>query len=166
MTSRFPRLSRLLCIALLFASPLALAEGEVFETEAGAIHGYDPVAYHLEGAARQGAADITHEWQGATWHFATAANRDRFAQDPSRYAPKYGGYCAYGTAQGYKVSTRPDAFAVIDGALYLNYNGAVQRIWNKDTAGYIRGADGNWGDLEHLPYVSDDDSVARAKAQR
>ena len=60
--------------------------------------------------------------------FASAANRDAFAAQPERYAPQFGGYCAYGTAAGYKVDTQPDAFAVVDGKLYLNQNTRVLEI--------------------------------------
>src|SRR5687767_3169286 len=108
------------------------AADRVFETADGAIRGYDPVAYHTEGKPVPGAPGITHEWDGATWHFASEANRARFAADPARYAPRYGGYCAYGTSQGYKVSIDPAAFAIVDGVLYLNHNPAVQKTWNGD----------------------------------
>jgi len=102
-------------LAPLAGCSTANAADEVFATADGAIRGYDPVAYHTESKAVRGKADITHAWNGATWRFASTANRDRFAADPERYAPRYGGFCAYGTAQGYKVSTDPDAFAIVDG---------------------------------------------------
>ncbi len=140
--------------AVLFAlvASTVVAEDRVFVTDAGAIRGYDPVAYHRDSRAVPGADDITHDWNGATWHFASVANRDAFAAEPGRYAPRYGGYCAYGTSQGYKVSTDPEAFAVVDGVLYLNYNRAVQATWDSDRAGYIGRADANWTKLEDEPY--------------
>ena len=149
-------------LAFVLASLAAFAAhgaDRVFATDAGAIRGYDPVAYHTERRAVAGAREIVHEWNGATWHFASAANRDRFAADPERYAPRYGGYCAYGTSQGYKVSTEPDAFALVDGVLYLNYNHAVQRTWDGDRPGFIATADGNWTRLVDEPYVSDEAST-------
>jgi YHS domain-containing protein len=129
----------------------ALAVDEVFVTEAGAIRGYDAVAYHEEQRALPGSADFVAEWNGATWRFASAENRDRFAADPERFAPQYGGYCAYGTSRGYKVSTDPAAFAIVEGKLYLNYNPAVQATWNQDRPGHIATADSNWTTLEHAP---------------
>lgn len=148
-------LSLLMAVAAL--APLAgcssaNAADEVFTTADGAIRGYDPVAYHTESKAVRGKADITHAWNGATWRFASTANRDRFAADPERYAPRYGGFCAYGTAQGYKVGTDPDAFAIVDGRLYLNYSKPVQSTWNQDRPGFIRKADANWMRLEHAVY--------------
>ena len=136
------------------------AADEVFRTEAGAIRGYDPVAYFSDGKAVPGKQDIAYEWNGAAWHFASVEHRDLFAQDPARYAPRYGGYCAYGTSQGYKVSTQPEAFAIVGGARYLNYNQAVAATWNRDTGGYIRTADGNWKALEHEAYESDEATIA------
>ena len=146
---------RTLLLALLFAtfaSPAAHAADEIFATSDGAIRGYDPVAYHVQAKAVRGSAKYTHAWNGATWRFASKRNRDRFAADPGRYAPRYGGFCAYGTSQGYKVSTDPDAFAIVDGRLYLNYSKPVQSTWNTDRPGFIVKADRNWRDLEHEAY--------------
>jgi hypothetical protein len=143
-------------LAGLSVSPPARAVDEVYSTADGAIRGYDPVAYHLQGKPVRGSRAITHRWNGATWHFASVANRDRFAADPERYAPRFGGYCAYGTAQGYKVSIDPRAFAVVDGRLYLNNARRVQLIWDLDRPGYIAKANDNWKALESAPYARDE----------
>jgi hypothetical protein len=82
----------------------------------------------------------------------SAANRDAFAADPARFAPAYGGFCAYGTSRGYKVSTAPEAFDLVDGRLYLNHSVAVQATWRKDRPGYIAAADAAWPTLEEAPY--------------
>jgi YHS domain-containing protein len=148
-------LALLLAALALFAPAPVLAADEVFQTAEGAIRGFDPVAYHTQGKAVRGSAKFTHAWNGATWRFASKRNRDRFAAAPDRYAPRYGGYCAYGTAQGYKVSTDPDAFAIVDGRLYLNYSKPVQLTWNTDRPGYIAKADRNWVELEHEAYAPD-----------
>jgi YHS domain-containing protein len=150
---------------VLLAIGSAHAADEVFRTEAGAIRGYDPVAYFTDGKPVMGQPDIAYEWNGATWHFASVEHRALFAKDPAHYAPRYGGYCAYGTSQGYKVSTQPEAFAIVGDALYLNYNKPVQATWNKDTAGYIRTASGNWTTLEHEPYESDEATIASRKGK-
>ena len=123
----------------------ALAQkAEIFADGDGAIRGYDPVAYFAEGRPVKGKPELTHRWKGATWRFASAANRDRFAQAPEKYAPHYGGYCAFGVAGGYAVKTEPDAWSVVDGKLYLNYDRGVQRRWSEDIPGYVRKADANW----------------------
>lgn len=152
MPSRFALL--LSALALLAPAAAVQAADEIFVTAEGAIRGYDAVAYHRDSRPVLGQAKFVHDWKGAQWHFASAENRDRFAADPERYAPAFGGYCAYGTSQGYKVSTQPEAFAVIDGRLYLNYNLPVQVTWNKDRAGYIAKAKSNWQTLESEAYTS------------
>lgn len=143
---------RALLLSLSLVATQAFADDEVFTTDAGAIRGYDAVSYHTEGAPVLGDAAITHQWNGVTWRFASESNRDLFAADPEKYAPKYGGFCAYGTSRGYKVGTEPDAFTIVNGTLYLNYNLAVQDTWRKDIPVYIERADTNWKTLEHQAY--------------
>ena len=109
-----------------------------------AIRGYDPVAYFTESRAVQGSDEFSYEWLGATWHFASAEHRDAFAKEPEKYAPQYGGYCAYGVSQGYAVKIEPDVWSVVDGKLYLNYDKSVQKTWEKDIPGYIAEADKKW----------------------
>jgi hypothetical protein len=147
-----PLLIVLAALAAIVESNPARAADEVFATAEGAIRGYDPVAYHTQSKAVPGLPTITHAWNGATWRFASEANRDLFAADPARYAPRYGGFCAYGLSRGYKVSTDPQAFAIVDGRLYLNYSLPVQTTWNRDRPGYIRQADETWKALEHSAY--------------
>ena len=109
-----------------------------------AVSGYDSVAYHTEGKPVEGDDAYKYEWMGATWLFASSANRDLFIADPERYAPQYGGYCAYAVSQGNTASADPERWKIVDGKLYLNYNQAVQEIWEKDIPGYISQADANW----------------------
>lgn len=136
----------LLAAALVTAGHTAFAVAPVNTRGSGevAILGYDPVAYFTDGAATQGKADFELRWNGAVWRFANAANRDAFAADPERYAPRYGGYCAYGVARGYAVKIDPEAWTIVDDRLYLNYSKGVQATWTKDIPGYIAEADANW----------------------
>ena len=130
--------------ALLLAGAALAQKAEVFADGGAAIRGYDPVAYFTEGKPVKGKAEFTHQWKGATWRFASAANRDAFAAAPERYAPQYGGYCAYGVANGYTISTVPEAWSIVEGKLYLNYSLGVRADWLKDIPGHIRKADANW----------------------
>jgi len=109
-----------------------------------AIQGYDVVAYFTQNAAVKGSPAFAHTWNGVRWQFASAGNRDAFAREPERYAPAFGGYCAYGVSRGYAVEIDPEAFAVVDGTLYLNYSKRVQRTWNQDRPGYIDKARMQW----------------------
>ena len=125
-----------------------------------AVSGYDPVAYfeldqapvgQSQPAAVPGRADITTEWNGATWAFASEANRDRFLADPERYAPAYDGHCAYGLAQGGKVPANPHLWRIVDDRLYLNITEQVVEFWEADIPGFIDDAEGNWTGLESNP---------------
>ena len=120
---------------------------EIYQDASGAIRGYDPVAYIQEGRPVKGKTDLTFRWNGADWHFSTKENLELFEKNPEAFAPQYGGYCAYGTAEGHKAPTEPEAFTVLDGKLFLNYNKEVLAIWNKDRPGFIRKADSNWQQL-------------------
>jgi YHS domain-containing protein len=109
-----------------------------------AIEGYDPVAYFTEGRPVEGESGFAHDWMDATWYFATAENRDQFAADPDRYAPQYGGYCAWAVAHGYTAKIDPEAWKIVDGKLYLNYSKDVQAQWAEDIPGNIAKGDANW----------------------
>lgn len=130
----------------------ALAADEVFVTDAGAIRGYDPVAYFTDGGPVKGDPQHRHEWNGVTWHFSSRESLEAFKADPERYAPQFGGFCAFGMSRGYKVGTDPEAFTIHDGKLYLNYNLPVRATWLKDTDAYVEKADSNWALLEHEAY--------------
>ena len=134
-------------LALLALPGAALAVDPVYTAgffDPVAISGADPVGYFDEGRHVKGSEEFAAEWNGATWHFASAANRDAFLADPERYAPQYGGYCAYAVAKGSTASTDPEAWAIVDGKLYLNYSKSIMEKWDADRPGFIRQADRNW----------------------
>jgi hypothetical protein len=112
--------------------------------DAVAIKGYDTVAYIMSGRAVLGSARFQHSWKDATWRFASKANRDRFSRDPERFAPQFGGYCAWAISRGYTADVDPEAFQVVDGRLYLIYSKSVQRRWEQDIPGNIAKAQANW----------------------
>lgn len=109
-----------------------------------ALGGYDVVAYFTMNRAVPGEQAFSHSWNGVAWQFASAAHRDAFAQAPEKFAPQFGGFCAYGVSRGYAVDIDPEAFSVVDGQLYLNYSKRVQGTWNQDRPGYIEKARRNW----------------------
>jgi len=122
------------------------AKGEVYTDRQGlAIKGYDPVAYHKQGRPIEGSPDYELVWKGAKWRFANASHRDLFEADPERYAPRYGGYCAWAVSQGYTASVDPvNAWRIVAGKLYLNYSVAIKKRWEADIPGNIKRADANW----------------------
>lgn len=143
-------LRRILMIASLVLAAAALqaqaAEPPVFTgiVKGVAVGGYDAVAYFVDGKPVKGRQDIALEHGGATWRFATAANRDTFKAEPAKYVPQYGGYCAWAVSQGYTAKGDPNAWTVAGGKLYLNYDKSVQSTWEKDIPGHVGKADVNW----------------------
>ncbi len=120
------------------------ASSDVYSTSKGAIDGYDPVAYFTEKQAVKGQKNIMYEWQNAQWHFASEENKAAFIQDTEKYAPQYGGYCAYGWAQGYAAKTEGTAWSVVENKLYLNYNSKVKSTWDEDQKAFIKKADAEY----------------------
>lgn len=123
---------------------LASSSGEFNESNGVAIKGYDPVAFFKDNKPVRGKDDLRFEYKGSTFVFANADNRAAFVANPEKYAPQYGGYCAFGTARGYKADIDPLAFTVINDRLYLNYNLQIQRDWSADSGRFIRQADERW----------------------
>ncbi len=120
--------------------------GTVFNvTDEGiAIEGADPVAYFTDGQYVQGSPEFAYDWEGASWHFASEENRAAFAENPDKYAPQYGGWCAYAAARGALAPIDPEAWTVYEGKLYLNFNKRVRARWKTDIPGEIARADTNW----------------------
>jgi YHS domain-containing protein len=120
------------------------ATAPVYQTSRGALDGYDPVAYFTAGAPAAGKAEFSHEWNGATWRFASAGNLAAFRAAPERYAPQFGGYCAYAVGNNYTAKTSPDAWHIEGGKLYLNFNLEVRETWRARKAELIPSAERNW----------------------
>jgi hypothetical protein len=108
------------------------------------LDGYDPVAWFAEGRPRRGSIHHPFAWGGAIWRFASAETLARFAAAPARFAPAFGGFCAFGVARGYKVDIDPEAWHIQAGRLFLNYDRGVQREWQRDIPGHIATAEANW----------------------
>ena len=112
-----------------------------------AIRGYDTVAYFTDGRPTKGLDAFAAEWEGATWKFSSQKNLDIFNGDPAQFAPKFGGYCAYGVAMGNLVKIEPDLWTIVEGKLYLNFDEDVQSSWEEDITGFIKIANGKFEEL-------------------
>nr|WP_086939811.1 YHS domain-containing (seleno)protein [Thaumasiovibrio occultus] len=146
--------SVLMAFSLMFSaialSPAALAIEPVYSDYFGygkAIKGYDPVAYFTQGKPVEGSSDYQYEWMGADWQFASAEHRDLFVANPEKYAPQYGGYCAWAVSEGYTAAIDPNAWYIYQDKLYLNYSRSVQNTWQRDVPGNIARGDQNWPKL-------------------
>lgn len=133
---------------LICATASVAQNGEIFVTDKGAISGYDAVAYFTEGKPVIGLDPLTYQWKNEVWHFSSQKNLDLFKQTPEKYAPQYGGYCAFGMSRGYKAKTDPAAWTIAEGKLYLNYNMDVRGDWAKNQKALIEKADKNWPTLK------------------
>jgi len=127
----------LLCVAMIAFSILHAQKASIYSSNGKAINGYDPVAYFTESKPVKGNEKFSYQWNGATWYFSSKQNMDSFKKNPEKFAPQYGGYCAYGLSRGYKASTEPDAWTIENNKLYLNYNKEVRELWNKDRKKFI-----------------------------
>jgi YHS domain-containing protein len=139
------RFFALIFLVLALARPAAA--DTVFAENGVAVRGVDVVAYFAAGDAVPGNPAFRHDWNGATWHFASAENRDAFAADPARYAPQYGGFCAWAVANNYTAPVDPEAWRIVDGKLYLNYSRAIRLRWDMMRQSNIAKADANWPEL-------------------
>lgn len=144
---QFLAISAAALATFVFTSLSAAAAGAVFNDSGLAIRGYDPVAYFTQQQAVPGKSGITYEWQGVTWQFASAANRQQFIAKPERYAPQYGGYCAYAASSNAIAPTDPQAWSVHNDKLYLNFSTSVRTRWKQDIPGHVERADNNWPGL-------------------
>jgi len=136
---------------LLFLSASVYSQkSEVFIKNNKAIDGYDPVAFFTEHKSVKGFDSLNVYWHDATWNFSTSQNLASFTANPEKYAPQYGGYCAYGCSDGngHKAPTQIDTWTIINDKLYFNYNLKVKEIWKKNTDSLINRANENWKTLK------------------
>ncbi|MBD3787190.1 MAG: hypothetical protein IE922_09495 [Sphingomonadales bacterium] len=150
-------------LALAFSAGMigsAFAGEQYIDTTGYAVSGYDVVSYfdlpqsrigQPQQAPLPGKAAILAEYNGATFAFATAANRDRFLANPAAFAPQYDGHCAYGVAKGGKVPGNPTLWRIVDGKLYLNTTKTVVSFWEEDIPGNLIASEKTWAGLESAP---------------
>ena len=120
------------------------ASDAVYTTQNGAIDGYDPVAYFTSGTATAGDPRITAEWRGVQWRFADESHRDLFLADPEKYAPAYGGYCAWAMGNAYTAHGDPQQFSVVNGRVFLNFDAATKAKWVVESDRLVAAGDTHW----------------------
>lgn len=128
----------LVLISMAFFSISSLAQQQVvFQKDGIALRGYDPVAYFTQNEAVKGSESFSWDWQGVRWLFRNEANRAVFKTNPEKYAPQFGGFCAYGASEGHLSPTDPDAWTIVGDKLYLNFSPKVKSLWLPDTTSRI-----------------------------
>ena len=113
------------------------------------LSGYDPVAYFTDGKPVRGNGYHVSVHKGVTYAFASEEHKEAFEANPEKYAPAYGGYCAYGVAVGKKFVADPTVWRIVNGTLYVNLDRDIQRTWQKDVPGNIKKADANWRKIKN-----------------
>jgi YHS domain-containing protein len=127
-------------------------DGPINRTREGiALKGYDVVAFFTEGKPVKGSEEIEATYEETTFRFSSKENHKHFLEDPEKYLPAYGGFCALGVANGYKDDMHPEAFAIVDGRLFFNLTPRIHQYWKIDPKRYIRQADENWPRLKTAP---------------
>ena len=127
-----------------FSTPAFAAKPPVFATDGIAINGFDPVAYFTVASPVKGDTAYASDWEGRRLLFASSENKAKFDAEPEKFAPRYGGYCAYAVSKGATAPTDPEAWTVYEDRLYLNFSVDVRSIWQQDIPGNIAKADANW----------------------
>ncbi len=109
-----------------------------------AMEKYDPVAYFILKKPVKGNDKFKTVYKKAKWFFMSKENLNLFLKNPEKYAPKYGGYCAWAVAQGNTAKGNPKNWTIYKNNLYLNYNDAIETKWLKQIDDFIVKADKNW----------------------
>lgn len=142
-------LNRLTKLAFLMVLGLGLAghlhaQAQNLEKSGRALQGYDPVAFFTKGKPVKGNPAISSKFNGATYYFGSAEDKELFDKEPAKYVPQFGGFCAYGVSKGDLVKIEVDAFQIVDGRLLLQYDKDIRDKFNKDTKGNLKTANANW----------------------
>ena len=115
-----------------------------------ALRGDDTVALATGLKATPGLAAFTVEHDGVAYYFSSKATMERFAANPGRYMPQYGGFCAFGVAIGKKLDANPRYADIVDGKLYVFLNAVAFEKYKEDKAGTLAKAERNWPAMHHV----------------
>ncbi|MGF1712599.1 YHS domain-containing (seleno)protein [Vibrio sp. 99-70-13A1] len=141
---------KLLTAFLLLLSPLSFADDEIYTGifSSKALDGYDTVAYFSQNKPVKGSKQFTTEYKGADWYFSTETNLTLFVNNPEKYAPQYGGYCAWAvSAKNDFAPGDPLQWSIVNNKLYLNYDQDIKDLWETKRDAHIQQADKNWPQL-------------------
>jgi YHS domain-containing protein len=146
------RFTQFACLLVLTAGLAAQAHAQSktllnLDKSGLAVQGYDVVAYFTDGKPAKGNAQFASSYGGGTYHFASAEHKATFDKEPAKYAPQFGGYCAWAVSKNSLAKIEPDAFQIVGGRLLLQYDKSIRDKFSKDTAGNLVKADGNWPGL-------------------
>ena len=136
----------MLFVALFSFYSNGIAESEIYTSffSSSAVGGYDTVAFFTDKKPVKGLDEYSTSYKGAKWYFSSQKNLEMFAANPEKYAPQYGGYCAWAVAEGDTAKGDPLHWSLYNGKLYLNYNKTIKNRWLNNVDEFITRADANW----------------------
>jgi YHS domain-containing protein len=149
MNKKSASLSAVFIVTVLLLASKTFAGEYKFSTVG--VGGYDVVAYHTQHKALRGTGFHTARYEGVTYLFTSKANRSKFLDNPGRYLPEFGGYCAFGASVGKKIYADPTVWKIVDGKLYLNVDSKIQKKFESDLRGNLAKANANWPKIEGNP---------------
>lgn len=146
----------ILILLIVSCSQQEVSQDPIFNVEGIAIDGYDPVAYFEQGEAKKGVESESLDYKGLKYFFSSTKNRKFFEENPEKYLPKYGGWCAYAVAEtSTKMRPDPTEWQIQDGELQLftsswmtKLTGSLKDDWNEAPKDYKTRADKNWNDIK------------------
>jgi hypothetical protein len=125
----------------------AIRNVAVYNLQAGiGLKGYDPVSYFPEGGGQPqvGLQNLKLDYMGVSYFFATPLNLDLFVENPDRYEPTYGGWCAYAMASGSQVDIKPTIYTIRGNRLHFFVSKRAKQNFDADVIGHEMRADGFW----------------------
>lgn len=123
-------------------------QSDYYHKRGVALNGYDVVSYHESKHPSKGKPSFACVWSNVLWLFGNQDHLEKFTNEPLKYAPQYGGFCAFGVSNGYKASTKPEAFSIVDGKLYFNFAKYVKRRWLEKQSSHIESANKYWNKIK------------------
>lgn len=137
-------MKKIMTLALIFFGMATAQAGEFYEKNGFALGGYDVITFFEASGPKQGSESISAKYKDSIFLFSSEDHKKEFLKNPEKFSPKYNGFCAFGLAGGYKAKTEPEAYSVVNGELYFNYDISVQKKWLQNRNSFIEKANANW----------------------
>ncbi len=148
-------MKQLITLFLIVISTTIFSQQIDYNTKKGFVaEGYDVVSYFTNKKPIVGKKKFQTRIDGAAFKFSSAKNLALFKENPTKYIPQYGGYCAYAVAaKKTKMYIDAEAFEIRDGKLYLFYSSWLSNKlddWKEGNTKKLQATgDANWKDLKY-----------------
>ncbi len=113
-----------------------------------ALEGYCPVAYFAVNKPVMGKPEYASTHKGVTYYLVSVDAKKMFEENPEKYIPAFGGWCAFGMSVKDKFPVDPRKFKIVDGRLMVflnNQNIDAMQLWNDgDEKKLVAKANAHW----------------------